>query len=111
MSWGGFQLAKVYRQGVQIGWGITCGLHKNEGDSIGACCKKQITFGGSGGAAGGALSDTDCIVALKSWLVLGFVLSGNDQRTQHVRLNARKHAQGFTEPELDEVLRGCGYEP
>ena len=41
---GKFQLAPVSRAGVQIGWGIVCGLHT---DNDGCCtpCKKQLPYG------------------------------------------------------------------
>jgi hypothetical protein len=43
-AWGPFKIAPVHKKGVQIGWGGTCALHRNDNDVRNAQCKKTATF-------------------------------------------------------------------
>ena len=64
-KWGRYLISRVRSDGIQIGWGLTCGLH-NDRDAHGnilntSPCKKQLTYGQE------ALSDAECVVRLKRW--------------------------------------------
>lgn len=71
---------------VQIGWGATCGCHKNVADGNSIQCKKQIV-------AGQKMSLDEARLRMKLWLLKGTDIVNSESsisRDQHVRLiNAR----------------------
>ena len=97
-----FEIAPVYSQGAQVGWGATCKRHVDASDvpRKSPCCKKQLTFGAEG------LSDQECISRLKLWLLAGFDVDVDTEgaRSDHVRVNAREMDEVSTEAELDACL-------
>ena len=62
-AWGVFHLGPIYSQGVQTGYGAICGLHSNSEDAPGIYCRKALTTC--------ELSEEDCRVRLKRWLLAG----------------------------------------
>lgn len=99
-EWGPFQLAQIFSGGVQIGWGCTCKRHLNCAPDNEVECKKQITFGKT------KLSDAQCIIGLKRWLIAGFDVSphGADSRSMHVAVDARHLADISFVGDLDAML-------
>ena len=62
-QWGPFNLAPIYTDGVKTGYGAICGLHSNADDAPNVYCRKALTIG--------ELSDEECRVRLKRWLLAG----------------------------------------
>ena len=62
-QWGPFNLAPIYTDGVKTGYGAICGLHSNADDAPNIYCRKALTIG--------ELSDEECRVRLKRWLLAG----------------------------------------
>ena len=59
-------LSRMIKDGVHVGYVITCRNHLNAGeDPTKYECKKALTFGKEG------LSDEEVIFRLKSWFILG----------------------------------------
>ena len=101
-AWGPFKIAKVFLHHRHAGWGATCGRHHNDAGAH-TQCKKQLVFGRAR-----PLSDSQCIIGLKKWLILGFFLDPNEtrQRTLHVSFDARAEAlQGTRGRDLDQELQ------
>lgn len=96
----------MWRGDIHIGFGLTCGRHKNAGQ--GTQCKKQLAFG-----RGNPLSNDECVRALKNWLLAGFLIEGGDDaRTRHVQEDARLLLDVYkNDLEVDAALRDFGYEP
>ena len=94
-----FQVAPIHAGGspVPTGWGAICGLHSDPGRP-GLQCKKAMTKAG--------LSDAECQLRLKRWLVEG--LNDSDwvanKRASHVSLGGVQLSQfdsGLDEASLD----------
>ncbi len=85
----------------QIGWGATCGRHRDSADAPTAVCKKQITYGKE------ALSDDECVLRLKRWLVMGLRIDNTDPsgRSIHLAHDARSLNDGLTLEELEAAVR------
>lgn len=62
-QWGPFSLGPIYTDGKKSGYGAICGLHSNADDAPNTYCRKALTVG--------ELSDEDCRVRLKRWLLAG----------------------------------------
>ena len=58
-----FNLGPIYSEGVRTGYGAICGLHSNSEDAPGIYCRKALTIGD--------LSEEDCRLRLKRWLLAG----------------------------------------
>ena len=105
-AWGPFELATIYRQGVMVGCGATCGRHLDDVRKTDDPCKKQVTFG-----KGGELDEPTLKLRLKRWLVAGLLEEhkwGTEQRSSHVLLGGqhlRQFAEGLEEEVLDEIVR------
>jgi type IV secretory pathway VirB10-like protein len=82
--WGPFQLAKVKRHGIHIGWGATCSRHTNAADINRLDCKKQTTFGKD-------LSSDEVLRNLKRWLIRGYDIpvDGEFSRKSHIAIGVR----------------------
>ena len=96
-----FQIAPIYAGGVHIGWGATCGRHHNDtGKAL--PCRKTI----NSGSGQSRLTDSECILRLKRWLVAGLSDAGwgNQKRTHHVSQGGWQLEQfktGMTDQELN----------
>ena len=78
-AWGSFFISPLYRSGVHVGWEGLCNLHQDSHDKQGTSCKKSL--------AKGHLSDAECKLRLKRWLVAGLDDAGwkrGLQRSHHV---------------------------
>jgi hypothetical protein len=64
-TWGrGHKIAKIVRDEVQVGWGLTCGYkHRDVAGLATTACKIQLTYG----SGDGALHDDECLLRLKRW--------------------------------------------
>lgn len=110
VPWGRWSLAPLYRQTgagkIQIGWGANCHEHVNATDIFGRSprCQKLVTYG-SGPTA---LNDAECKRLAKCWLLMGeSVQAGDSARSDHVRMNVRRHAPGdWTDDYLDQRVGG-----
>ena len=97
-----FSIAGIYRNKIHIGWGALCGLHVNSPEDK-CTCKKTIAVG----TGAGRLSDEECIVRLKRWLLAGLLIpkSAKDARKKHLGIDARyKCAKGIHPDSLDATL-------
>ena len=92
--WGPYELASVWKGGVQIGWGGACACHSNTWQPD-IACKKQLTF------AANTSDDTRCLV--KQWLLLGITIPRDAWNGQyrHVRSIKRVDIALRPEDELD----------
>ena len=95
-GWGPFAVAPVFRNGVHVAWGATCGRHHNARDR--AACSRQL--------AKGLLSDAECRARLKRWLLLGLdIPAGELSRTRHMEAcSLRRLDPGGDEAQLDSEL-------
>jgi hypothetical protein len=87
-NWGPFQLAKVVREGICIGYGATCKRHSNFFAEP-TICKRQLGFGG---VHAELLSDHECQQKLKLWLLNGSGIippRDGDARNRHRLLDVR----------------------
>ena len=103
-AWGPFSLSRVFATRgadlVQIGWGANCNLHSNSDDTAKSRCKKSLPYG----HGKSALSDEQCRLHLKRWLVHGLDIPDTDPdaRSTHLRIDARRACSaGLSEAELD----------
>jgi hypothetical protein len=64
-----FTIARIFRSGEHIGWGAVCALHKNRVHDR-CTCKKTIALG----KGVGQLTDEECVVRLKRWLIEGLLI-------------------------------------
>ena len=100
LAWGrpGWHIAEVHRAGELVGWGATCGHHKDAGCDL--TCKKQVNMGAT-------LSIEQCRRLVKLWLVMGMhLLDSSTVRATHVRMNMRNYAdEGDSEEALDSLVR------
>lgn len=97
--WGIFSVADIARDGIRVGWGATCGLHTNRGDL--ATCKKTLSLGRD-------LTNEQCIVQLKRWLLRGLEIPENGShsaRLQHGDVDARFECAIGTHPTLLDAER------
>ena len=94
IKWACFSYAPVNRGGLHVGWGGTCSQHFDEGCSL--PCKKQWDKG--------ELSDEECIIRTKMWLLAGCALPADNNRKTHIQINPRSFADLQTEAELDAQL-------
>ena len=105
-TWAPFELATIYRQGVMVGCGATCGRHLDDVRKTDDPCKKQVTIG-----KGGELDEPTLKLRLKRWLVAGLLEEhkwGTEQRSSHLLLGGqhlRQFAEGLDEEVLDEIVR------
>ena len=95
-GWGPFAVAPVFRNGVHVAWGATCGRHHNARDRT--VCKRQLAMG--------LLSDAECRARLKRWLLLGLdIPAGELSRTRHMEACSLRHLDpGGDEAQLDSEL-------
>ena len=103
--WGrkpGFQIAPIYSEGVHTGWRAFCGRHT---DAAGRAlpCRKTVN-NGSG------LSDSECVLRLKRWLVAGFKDEewGDNKRSFHLSQGGWQlgaYSAGLSEQELDALVQ------
>ena len=93
-NWGCFNISKIKKHGVFVGWGGDCYRHSNADDGPKTHCKKQLT---------GTGDDVRCLV--KHWLVLGHSVSVDDAdaRTPQLEINPR-NLECRTKEELDDML-------
>lgn len=100
IPWGPFQLAPIVPASGHSGWGAICGQHCDRGNTL--SCKKAVSRG--------ALSDSECILRLKRWLLAGCSDSGwpiHRQRSHHVELGSKglqEFADGMSEAEMDAIV-------
>lgn len=96
-NWGPFNLSKIHRRGVQVGWGAVCGRHNDAGDRPGSQCKKQLAYCGS--------SDEEAIKLLKIWLMKGLEIDVDTElaRSDHLRCIPRS-LTNLSEAELEALL-------
>ena len=103
IAWGPFTYASVWCNGIQIGWGATCGMHHNPDDGEDDTCKKMITYGKQ------ELSDQACILQLKRWLHRGYHLTpaelGESPRHFHVKKVDARSIGGPDEVALDDWVQ------
>lgn len=97
-----FQIAPIHAAGssVPTGWGAICGLHTDPANPS-LQCKKAMTKSG--------LSDEECQLRLKRWLVQGLDSSGwgSNKRESHVSLGGVQlshFAEGLGEASLDRLV-------
>ena len=93
-----FQIAPIYSEGVHTGWRALCGRHV-DGTGRALPCRKTVN-------CGSGLSDGDCILRLKRWLVAGFNDGawGDNKRSFHVSQGGWQlgaYSEGLSERELD----------
>ena len=97
IPWG---LAPIIPASGQTGWGAICGQHCDRGNKL--SCKKAVSRG--------SLTDAECILRLKRWLIAGCSDSTwpvHRQRSHHVELGGKAlqdFAQGLSEPEMDALV-------
>ena len=107
IAWGPFQIAPVMLGGVQIGWGATCGRHRNATDlPTTTACKKQLLYG----TGANTLTDAECLCLIKQWLIEGQHSVDNTfptARSNHVNLNPRRFAPKLTSAELEALVVGA----
>lgn len=98
--WGPFTISKLLRQGVHVGWGATCRRHRDPGKRT--QCQTTIHFRGRGDDR--VLTDDECVLGLKRWLIYGFTISDAHPtpRAEHISYNPRMLA--LMEPDPDEDL-------
>lgn len=101
-----FQIAPIHAGGSSeaTGWGAICGLHWDP-DRPGLQCKKAMSNSG--------LSDAECQLRLKRWLVAGIDSShwGSNKREAHVSLGGVQLAQfatGLDSASLDQTVGHAG---
>ena len=99
-AWGPFKLAAVFRDGMCIGWGATCGRHRDGGGRGGLQCKKQMVFAGQ--------SEEVVQCRLKKWLLAGCQIDplGERCRAEHLAIDARLLHWDLGE-DLDALLAEC----
>ena len=101
-AWGVFHLGPIYSQGVQTGYGAICGLHQNSDDAPGIYCRKALTTS--------ELSEEDCRLRLKRWLVAGLQDSDwpeGQGRSMHLSLGGLRlvdFSSGEPEAALDRQV-------
>ena len=84
--WGDFLISPMRRfvGAPQDGWGVTCGLHwyNRDGTRCATECKTSTGYT----ARGVTLSDEECILQCKRWILTGFELADDvgDNRWQHI---------------------------
>ncbi|CAK0796790.1 unnamed protein product [Prorocentrum cordatum] len=103
-----FNLARVFSQGVQIGWGATCGRHcdghvpdpANPDAAVpGLPCKKQLTYGKE------RLTDEQCVHRLKYWLLVGLRLPiSATMRRDHISMDIRHGEPGSSIEEVERLI-------
>ncbi len=67
---GPFSISAVMTGGVHTGWGATCNGHLDKGSPL--ACKRQLSLGH--GAR--CISDDECTMRLKLWLLAGWDIPG-----------------------------------
>ena len=99
-AWGPFKLAAVFRDGMCIGWGATCGRHRDGGGRGGLQCKKQMVFAGQ--------SEEVVQCRLKKWLLAGYQIDplGERCRAERLAIDARLLHWDIGE-DLDALLAEC----
>ena len=99
-AWGPFKLAAVFRDGICIGWGATCGRHRDGGRHGGLQCKKQMVFAGQ--------SEEVVQCKLKKWLLAGYQIDplGERCRAERLAIDARLLDWDLRE-DLDALLAQC----
>lgn len=100
IPWGPFQIAPIVPSSGQTGWGAICGQHRDRGNTL--SCKKAVSRG--------ALTDAQCILRLKRWLIAGChdaAWPSHRQRSHHVELGGKglqDFAEGMSEAEMDALV-------
>lgn len=106
VAWGDFGIARVFRRGVHVAWGITCGQHSNAADRPGCVCKKQM--------AQGTMTDDEIVRRLKNWVLAGAGVDPSpSMRSKHLEINP-KDLGLLTDAELDlqrDLLFGKSMSP
>ena len=82
-KWGQFEFAELRPEGIRVGWGVTCGAHKDAGRP--AVCKKTCRYQGH--------SDAETILALKRWVLLGMQVPSDapDGKQKHFSIGSPLH--------------------
>ncbi|CAE7386793.1 unnamed protein product [Symbiodinium sp. CCMP2592] len=98
-----FQIAPIYSEGVHTGWRAFCGRHT---DATGRALPCQKTVNNGSG-----LSDGECVLRLKRWLVAGFQDQdwGGNKRSFHLSQGGWQlgaYSAGLSEQELDALVLG-----
>ena len=106
--WFGHLFSQVRPNGVPVGWGVRCGLHWNgPGDPRKTCCQTSCSWSGNP-----RLSDAECILRLKRWVVLGLQNIEPDDdlaRWKHVhQFKAKAQIAGMSAEELDAFMLARG---
>ena len=94
--WHGCKLAPVRSNGVEIGWGATCGRHLNDDDHHKAGCKKQLLFG----MGGNQITPARAQHLVKQWVVTEPPVSART-RSAHVQMNPRIDFEPMTEAAVE----------
>lgn len=99
---GGFSFGAHLQPGVQTGYGAISGLHSNSEDPPGIYCRKALTAS--------ELSEEDCRVRLKRWLLAGLQDSDwpeGESRSMHLSLGGLRliyFSAGEPEAALDRQV-------
>ena len=100
--WHCFSLSPIFETKagvkVQVGWGANCHRHNNPDDGARARCKKSLGYGAD------ALTDAQCQLHLKRWLIAGLSISTDEPnaRSLHLEVDARFECSvGLNEAECD----------
>ena len=107
VPWGPFILSPIVPKTGHSGWGAICGMHKDRGEGQNSLCKKAVSMGTT-------LSNADCILRLKRWLIAGMDDSEfprHRMRSHHVSLGGvglGAFAHGMSEEELDARVTQLG---
>lgn len=97
-AFGPFAVAEVSLRGAIVGYGATCGRHRNLGEGAGVQCKVQCLFGKVD-----PLSADECRARVKDWCLKGLDISRGDPcgRQAHLSLRPRYLEISRTEAEMD----------
>lgn len=105
IKFGPFAYAPIDRDGVRTGWGMTCGIHF-DATYPNRVCKKTLSLGTA--SRGTELSDEQCVIQLKRWVLKGLLIPdrGNPKaHAQHKEVDARDEcAVGIPPEQLHEQL-------
>ena len=103
-AWGPFAIAKIYNHGLFIGFGATCGRHRDPASAT-RCKKKRHIWERE------ALSAGELVVRLKRWLLAGVELEADwpadEQRKRHVALGGAglgDFSEGRGEASMDAIV-------
>lgn len=103
MPFGSFAIATVSLHGEVVGFGATCGRHRNSGDRPGVQCKVQLQFGKQN-----PLSPDECRARVKEWCLRGLGIKRDDPRGRelHMSFKPRFVDLPHSEAEMDDMVDG-----